>query len=106
MIDGFEARLFKESAYTIQPPFHLNQFNRKIIRNLLKKQGFRKIMIFNQWFDRDFVASLVFYARDNNLLWITKIVEWKILRFVIIKPIIYLLSLLGLTSRIIVYAKK
>ncbi len=106
VIDGIEARLFKEYAYTIQPPFHLSQFTRKSIRDLLKKQGFRKIMIFSQWFDRDIVASAGFYAEEKNMNWLKKIVEWKPFRFLLIKPVVYILSLLGLTSRIVVYAKK
>jgi len=101
-ISGFEAQLYKQHCYTLQVPQHLNHFSSKSIRNFLSENGFQIIQIKHHNFDRDLVASAG-YGKHKI---IAKILHNKLIRKTLVKSFVYLLSRLGKTSRMSIYAKK
>lgn len=103
--EGFEFKVFKDYAYGLQLPCHLYFFNKSHIRKLLRSY-YGKIKFVFHHFDRDIVASAHYkYQNSGNLFW--KVTAYnRSLRFCFIKPFVFLLSLLGLTSRITVKAVK
>ncbi len=101
-ISGVEARLYKDKAYTLQVPQHLNHFSPKTITNFLNKAGFNVEKIVHHQFDRDLVASADYLK--NKLL--SKILHNRLVRKSFVKMAVALLALFEKTSRMSVYAKK
>lgn len=101
-ISGFEAKLHKEFAYTLQVPEHLQHFTPKTIKNLLEESGFEVIKIVHQNNDRDFVAP--FGYKKNKLLF--KIFHNKIIRGTFVRGFIEFMAMIGKTSRMSIYARK
>lgn len=102
---GFEFKVFRNYAYGLQLPCHLYFFNKNHIRRLLSPY-YGKIKFVFHHFDRDVVASAHYmYQNTGDLFW-RAIAYNRFLRFCFIKPFVFLLSLLGLTSRITVKAVK
>ena len=101
-ISGFESTFYREYSYGLQVPEHLQHFSPKTIRLLLENNGFKVTKIIHQKFDRDFVASAGYMK--NQLL--NRILHNKLIRKVFVKPFVLLLSLLGKTSRMSIYAVK
>jgi len=105
-IYGLESILFKSYFYGLQLPYHIVFFNKRIIRSYLKKIGFSHIKFYHHYFDRDIVASSQYKYQATKSFFYKILGYNKIIRFAIIKPFVFLLSLLGKTSRITVVAKK
>lgn len=104
--EGFEFHFFKEYSYGMHLPHHTTFFNKRIIKNYLKKLGYRHIKFYFQYFDRDIVASAYYKYLDSEK-WIYKfIAQNKIFRKLIIKPFVLGFSLFRKTSRVTVYANK
>lgn len=101
-MDGFEAKLHKEYAYTLQVPEHLHHFTPKRITKLLEDNAFEVIRIVYQNSDRDFVAPFGY----KNSKFYYKLFHNKIIRKIFVKSFINLLSMLGKTSRMSIYARK
>lgn len=101
-ISGYEAKLHKEFAYTLQVPEHLHHFTPKMITKLLEDNGFEVIRIVHQNSDRDFVAPFN-YKGDKFL---SKVFHNKIIRKTVIKLFINFLAFMGKTSRMSIYARK
>jgi 2-polyprenyl-3-methyl-5-hydroxy-6-metoxy-1,4-benzoquinol methylase len=101
-ISGVESRLYKEYFYGLQVPQHLSHFSPITIDNFLRKSGFVIEKIVHRKFDRDLVASASYF--DNKLLF--KLLSNRIIRKIAVKFIVNLLSVLGKTSRMTVYARK
>lgn len=103
--EGIEFRIFKEYSYGLQLPTHMTFFNKKNIQSLLERD-FSKIEYRFQHFDRDVVASAQYkYDATKNILY-RFIANNKPFRFLIIKPLIFIFSLLRKTSRVTVFAIK
>jgi len=99
---GLEARCFGRSCYTLQVPQHLNHFTPDTIKKMLDEAGFRVEEIIHHHTDRDWVASMDLsggYLKSLNIL------KYKAIRKAVVKPLVYIQGLLGLTSRMSVYAK-
>ena len=103
--NGFESKLFRKYAYTLQLPTHLTHFTPKTIKKYLINSEFNNIKIFHQDFDRDLIAPLSYMKRDN-ITTIFSIMSNKFIRKTIVKIFIKILSLLGKTSRMTIYMKK
>lgn len=101
-ISGVEARLYKDKAYTLQVPQHLNHFSPRTIANFLNKAGFSVEKIVHQQFDRDLVASAGYL--ENQLP--AKILHNRLVRKSFVKITVALLALFEKTSRMSVYARK
>jgi 2-polyprenyl-3-methyl-5-hydroxy-6-metoxy-1,4-benzoquinol methylase len=105
-INGLEARVFKNTYYGLQPPYHISQFNPKNLDYLLS--NFTKVEYYFQTIDRDWVvSSRRKYQEDPTFIhWIFNLGRFKPLRWIFLKPMIKILGILGMTSRISVYAYK
>lgn len=101
-ISGVEARLYKDKAYTLHVPQHLNHFSPKTITNFLNKAGFNVEKIVHHRFDRDLVASAGYL--ESKLL--SKILHNRLVRKSFVKMTVALLALFEKTSRMSVYARK
>ena len=104
--DGFEFNVFKSFAYGLQLPTHIFFFNKKIIRKLLKENGFAKIKFYHHFFDRDIVVSSQYKYQENKNEIYKFLGHSRFARFFIIKPLVFILALLDKTSRITVMATK
>lgn len=99
LFDGFEARLFKQHAYTLQVPTHLTHFTNKTIENVLNHAGFKIKSKTHQIFFRDLKAGAEIYFSDSKY----RHLVGKLPR-VIFKSISLLLGLAGKSSRISIRA--
>jgi 2-polyprenyl-3-methyl-5-hydroxy-6-metoxy-1,4-benzoquinol methylase len=101
---GFEFSVFKEFSHSLHLPAHITFFNKNAIAHLLGR--FSDINYVFHHFDRDIVASAE-YKYQNNHNWVLKqIAKNKLLRWTIIKPLVFVMSLFKKTSRITVFATK
>lgn len=103
---GLEFSIFKSFAYGLQLPTHMFFFNKKIIKKFLKESGFLRIKFYHQFFDRDMVASSQYKYQETGKMFYKILGYNKFARFFIIKPLVFLLALLGKTSRITIRAIK
>lgn len=104
---GLEFRLYRQYCYALQLPTHLNHFTPDSLRRICEEHGFRLEKIVHHKFDRDFVASAQ-YLKSKGLIykWLAGILQCRWIRQTIVKTIMYLLSRLGMTSRMTVYFRK
>ena len=107
---GFEVRLYKKYAYTLQVPYHLYHFTPKTINNYLKMFNFRKVKIYHDNFDRDLIAPLSFKVQENPqnriLKLLLKFSTNIIIRRIFVRIIINIFAWLGKSSRMTVVAQK
>lgn len=107
---GLEVKLYKRYAYPLQVPYHLYHFTPNVIKNYLKLIDFKRIKMYHQNFDRDLIASLTFYKRENPNNKFAKILYSflanKIVRKSLVKTLAEILSLIGKTSRMVVIAER
>jgi len=104
---GFEAKIFGKYWYSLHLPMHLNHFTPKTVKQLLEKNGFNDIKIYHQNDYNDLIRSLEYISKNNKLLKIIhQLINTKLIRKLIIAPLIFILSLFGITSRMTVYCKK
>ncbi len=101
-ISGFEFQIYKQHAYCLQVPQHLNHFSGKSLGKFLSENGFQIIKIRHHNFDRDLVVSAG-YGKHKI---IARILGNKVFRKTLVKIFVYILSRLGKTSRMSIYAKK
>lgn len=109
-ISGLEVGIYKKYAYTLQLPYHLYHFSPFTIKNYLKLLNFQNVKIIHENFDRDLLAPLNFMIRENpNKLFLKVILKFatkKLIRKIVIRIFVNILSLLGKTSRMTVIAEK
>ncbi len=98
---GLEARCFGRNFYSLHVPQHLNHFNPGTIKKMLDNSGFRVADIIHHHTDRDWVASLDLSGCCQRL---ARVLKNKVIRKTIVKPLVYIQGLSGLTSRMSVYA--
>lgn len=104
---GFESKLYKEYAYTLHLPVHFNHFTPQSISQLLKECGYRNIKIYHQRSTNDLLAPLGYLKKDGkDKKYFRMLLNTSLGKLCIVKPFIYLLSILGKTSRMTVYAHK
>jgi len=102
--NGLEFRWFKKYCYGLQLPFHITFFNKKVIKDYLKTLGYEDIKFYHHFFDRDIVVSAQYKYQDTGKLFYKMIGYNKPIRFLTVKPFVFLLSLISKTSRITVHA--
>ena len=104
--NGFEFTIFREYCYGLQLPHHIVFLNKKVIEEYLKKIGYKNIRFYFQYFDRDVVTSAGYkYSEKGGF--VNKILSSnKVVRYLLIKPAVYLMSYFHKTSRVTVYAEK
>lgn len=104
---GIESRIYKKYARTLHLPMHLTHFTQKTIRNMLYDVGFRNIQIVHQYYENDFISPLEFMKNDGKHTELfLKILSNRFIKKTIITPLVYVLSILGKTSRMTIYATK
>lgn len=103
--DGLEFKWFEDYCYGLQLPFHITFFNKKVLRQYLKTLGYGEIKFYHHFFDRDIIASAHYKYQDTKNIFYKIIAYNKAVRFLAIKPFVFLLSLLNRTSRITVHAR-
>lgn len=101
-ISGFEASVYRDKAYTLHVPQHLNHFTPKTIGMFLEKTGFSLDKIVHHKEDRDLIASARYL--DKKLPY--SILSNYVVRKLFVRPFVFILYLLGKTSRMAVYATK
>lgn len=101
-ISGIEAKLYGDKCYTLQVPQHITHFSPKTITNFLNSAGFRVEKVVHHRFDRDLVASAGYL--NNQLL--SRFLQNFLVRKTVVRLIVEVLSLLGRTSRMSIYASK
>ncbi|EKD56836.1 MAG: methyltransferase type 12 [uncultured bacterium] len=104
--NSFEFRIFKKYTYALHLPNHIYIFNKKILKELLKKNSFKNIQFYCHSFERDTVASSNYKYRATKKPLYKIIAKSFLLKKFIIKPCLFLLSFLSLTSRFSVIATK
>lgn len=106
-IGSFEGKLFGRYWYSLHLPMHLNHFTRNSIKKLLIENGYNDIKIFHQSDPNDIIMSLKYLSFDYKIFYpLYKLLSFKVIRKLIIKPIMVFLAYLNLTSRITIYTKK
>ena len=101
-ISGFEAVLFRDKAYTLHVSNHLNHFTPETIRLFIRRTGFITERIVHHGGDTDMIKSAG-YLENKVFFHIIKIFP---VRKLLLRPLIRVLSLLGKTSRMTVFARK
>lgn len=104
--NGFEFRWFKKYSYGLQLPTHITFFNKRVLGDCLKAQGYKKVKFYHQFFDRDVVASAHYKYQETKGPLYKLIAYNKLLRCLVIRPLVFFASLLHKTSRVTVYAEK
>jgi SAM-dependent methyltransferase len=104
--DGFEFSWFQEYAYGVQLPHHIVFLNKKVIIDFLTSLGYKNIKFYFQYFDRDVVASAGYKYEDTKLLRYKLLSQSRFVRAFIVRPLVYIMSLFQMTSRVTVYAEK
>jgi len=106
-ITSFEGVVFRNYWYSLHLPMHLNHFNRKSIKNLLKDFGFNNIKIYHQNDPNDVIISLKYFSQDYKFFYpLYFLLKFKYVRKLIVMPFMQLLGILNLSSRMTIYAKK
>lgn len=104
---GFEAMLYKKFAYTLHLPTHLTHFTPRTVTNYLDSAGFKNFKIYHHQFDRDLIAPLEYMKREGYPVgFFRKILINKVVRSVVVKLFVSVLSFFGKTSRMTIYANK
>ncbi|MFA7209287.1 MAG: class I SAM-dependent methyltransferase [Parcubacteria group bacterium] len=103
--NGVEYKFFKKYSYGLQLPNHITFFNKNSISRLLKKD-FKKISYSFHHFDRDIIASSHYKYEETGSRLYKFIAQNKLFRWSAIKPFVLLLSFLGKTSRVTIFAIK
>jgi 2-polyprenyl-3-methyl-5-hydroxy-6-metoxy-1,4-benzoquinol methylase len=101
-ISGFEARLFKDKCYTLQVPQHLSHFTPQTATRFLSQAGFGVDEILHQPSKKDFTKSAE-YLENKNL---SKVINHPLVRGAILGPLVWILSSMGKTSRMSIFARK
>ncbi len=101
-ISGFEAKIYGKYHYSLHAPQHLNHFSPATIKAILNKTGFTVKRIVHQSAAKDMTESANYL--DNKLLY--KILNLRFVKKTFVKPFVFLLSKLGKTSRMSIYAVK
>jgi 2-polyprenyl-3-methyl-5-hydroxy-6-metoxy-1,4-benzoquinol methylase len=101
-ISGFEAWIFRGKAYCLHVPQHLNHFTPETVGLLLEKTGFRVEKLLHHNSVTDMIKSASYL--DNKLLF--RILSSKLVAKLFVRPVVKVLSLVGKTSRMTVYAIK
>lgn len=101
-ISGFEARIFKDKCYTLQVPQHLSHFSPETLTRFLQKTGFVLEEIIHQRVKRDFTQSAEYL--ENKAL--ARLLNFPLVRGVVLGPLTGVLAALGKTSRMSVFARK
>jgi 2-polyprenyl-3-methyl-5-hydroxy-6-metoxy-1,4-benzoquinol methylase len=101
-ISGFAARLFKDKCYTLQVPQHLSHFTPQTLTKFLRQAGFEVEEILHQRNKKDFTKSAEYL--ENKAL--ARTINHPFVRGAILDPLVWVLSVLGKTSRMSVFARK
>lgn len=104
--EGLEFQFFREYSYGLQLPHHMTFLNKRIIKDYLAKIGYSNIQMYFQYQVRDVVASSYYKYEDTKKPAYKFIAHNKLIRKTLIKPLVFLSSLLQKTSRVTVYARK
>lgn len=105
-IEGVEFKIFKDYSYGLQLPHHITFLNKKIMREYLTKLGYKNIRFYFQFFDRDVVTSAQWKYTDTHELMYKLLGDNKFVRYIFVKPVVFILSLFNKTSRVTVHAIK
>ena len=104
---GIESKIFGKYWYSLHLPMHINHFTPRTVKYLLKKNGFSKVKIYHQNDYNDFIRSLSNMLQDKPYLKVIhSFINSKFVRKLFVAPIVFILSLFNLTSRMTVYCQK
>lgn len=106
---AIEFNLFKDAWYALQLPTHLHHFSPESLEKVLHKAGWNLVKVFHQRVISNLIASTGYVLRDKGFHRIgTKLINfpnssgyWNYVLY----PLSLILSLLGHTGRITIWAK-
>jgi 2-polyprenyl-3-methyl-5-hydroxy-6-metoxy-1,4-benzoquinol methylase len=101
-ISGVEARFFKDKCYTLQVPQHLSHFSPQTVTRFLRQAGFVVEEILHQRAKKDFLQSAEYL--ENKAL--ARVLKNPLVRGAVLGPLVGILSALGKTSRMSIFARK
>lgn len=101
-ISGFEMRLFKDRAYALHVPQHLSHFTPSTLRRFLEKAGFSVERLLHHREETDMIRSAGYL--ENRLL--LTVLNNKLTRKALVRPLIRALSVTGKTSRMTIFSRK
>lgn len=100
--DGIEFQLFGRYCYALQVPQHLSFFDTRSLSNMLIDAGFVNLDFTFECVERDFLMSL----KNNKSVVLFNFFSNRFVRYFIIKPVVFILSIFGKTSRMTVFSRK
>lgn len=109
--NSLEFRIFKSRWYALQLPNHLYHYTPHTLEKVLHKGGWKIIRVFNQRTLNNLIPSIGYLLKDNKILRrlskrLIAFPERAVMAHFIFYPLAYLLSLLGQTGRMTVWAMK
>jgi len=104
-------RVFKESWFHLHLPNHLYHYTPATLSNVLRAGGWKLERIFYQRDLGDLVASLGHFMNERNLLRglaarLASFPEWQGKLYLLFYPLSWLLSTIGLTGAMTIWAKR
>lgn len=108
-VNSLGLSFFGKYWYALQLPTHLFHYSPKTVKSILEKNDFHNVKIVHQRIIDNFWGSCYLFFREKNMLRLANIFknikEYKYQHHLMF-PISYILSLFGLTGRMVVYANK
>jgi len=109
--DSAEFRIFKSRWYALQLPNHLYHYTPYTLEKILNTAGWKMIRIFHQRTLNNLIPSIGYFLKDNHIMTrlskkLVAFPEHAVITHLIFYPLAYILSLLGQTGRMTVWAVK
>jgi 2-polyprenyl-3-methyl-5-hydroxy-6-metoxy-1,4-benzoquinol methylase len=108
--NSLDFRLFKDKSYALQLPTHLHHFTPITIEKVLLESGWKIEKIMHQRTLNNYIASMGYLLRDRGFTSVAhKLIDFPskggVLTYILF-PLAWLLSLVGQTGRMSVWARK
>lgn len=109
--DSLEFRIFEDRWYALQLPTHLFHYTAETLRKVLQKGGWKTVKVFHQRTLSNLIASSGYWLQDHGIWnWLarslTNYPDKVHYSAYFLYPFALILSLLGQTGRVTVWAKR
>lgn len=107
-IGSFLFKKFKENYYDNHIPNHLYHFSASTLQQFLERNGYEVIKIIHNRVLQSLLGSIAFkrMAKNPQDIWAKRLLNLNFKTIALFFPITYVLSLLGQTGRMTVWARK
>lgn len=103
---GFEFKIFGKYTHDLHLPMHITFFNARHIRSILSAIGYEQIKIHWHADDRNLTASAENAYSDTKKRFYLLLARGRLVRWFLLKPFVFLLSVLRRSGRVTVIARK